>query len=326
MRPNLHPCALALALCCLGSSALAAKAPPKKPTAPATAPAAAPAPVPAAPPLPELDLDLTPAPAPATLPAAPAGKPSPAKPSEDVLELPIDEPAKPAAKVPAPAAPAATEPDATKPMGLTVGAATSFGWAFEDALGTAAPQFRAGLSATYAFKAPMSLALALSTRSYRRGYMTRTADVSGAGLARPVVDEAEHGVDLVFGYDVGGLILKDGRLELAPLAGPSVRVFANAALPSTSVAVALGARASWRASELFDVRGTALWGYNLAGAPEGYGSALGGPLAVSVLNASFGLKVAPQLRLGLGYEGEIVTLGASTRGVHGLSVSLDVLL
>jgi hypothetical protein len=319
---------LVLALCCLGPSALAAKAPPKKPNAPAPAPAAAPAPAPAAPPLPELDLDLTPEPAPAppTPPAAPAVKPAPAKPFEDVLELPIDEPAKPAPKAPAPAASAATEPAASKALGLTVGAATSFGWAFEDALGTAAPQFRAGLSATYAFKAPMSLALGLSTRSYRRGYMTRTADVSGGGLARPVVDEAEHGVDLVFGYDVGGLIVKDGRLELAPLAGPSVRVFANAALPSTSVAVALGARASWRASELFDVRGTGLWGYNLAGAPEGYGSALGGPLAVSVLNASFGLKVAPQLRLGLGYEGEIVTLGASTRGVHGLSVSLDVLL
>lgn len=321
MRFNLRLCAIALALCGLVSTAQAAKS--KKGNANAATPAAAAAPsaAPASTPAPPvIDLDLSPTPT-----AAPAAQ-APSKPADDVLELPVDASAKAAAKPPEPAPAPAEEPAPRKSLGLVVGASTSFGWAFEDTLGTAAPQFRAAVGATYAFKAPMSLALGLSSRSYRRGYMTRTADVSGAGLARPVVDEAEYGVDLVFGYDLGNLILKDGRLELAPIAGPSLRIFDNAALPSQSFAVAAGARASWRASDLFDLRGLALWGFNVLGSPDGYGSALGGPLSVSVLNASFGLKVAPQLRLGLGYEGEVVTLGASMRGVHGLSVSLDVLL
>lgn len=268
---------------------------------------------------------MKPAPAPSPMASAPDGaleniappRAAPAKPEVKKDELPP-----PPVPAPEPATPSAREP-----LGLRLSPTVGFGNVDEAALSTTNPQFRAGLAVEYAFKEPMAIGLSFSDRFYRRTYMTTQPDLSGSGPALVDQDEQELALDLLFSYDLAKTLGADsGRLVLAPVVGPSFRLFHNEAMRHQAGALAVGARVGWALSESLDVRASGLYGYNLFFRNADLPSALAGPKAVSVVDGSLGLRLAPGTRFGIGYEGEIVTLGASYRLSHGLAFTFDVLL
>ncbi len=255
---------------------------------------------------------------------------APAMPASD-LPLPIPEPPPPPKKAepaPAPAPPPPPPPPpAPPPLGLRLSPTVGFGQVSETTLDTTTPVFSAGFGAAYRFKKTMTVSLDLADRLYERLYATTQPDLAARSEETVRLSEQDLAIDALFAYDLAPLFkLAPGRLQLAPVIGPSVRFFQNEALPSEAGGIAIGARASFRLSEQLEIGGSGSWAYNLFFQNPTLDSALGGPMAVSTLDAYVGLRLAPKTRFSLGYAGEIVTLARSYRLMHTLSFTFDVLL
>ena len=341
-------CGLAAATLCFGTVAHgAAKSQRSKPTTPASAkkkasskakaadatatvaPLVPAAPEPAIAPLtpPEADASVAPLVVPLDSTAA--------EPGSRTLEAfgASDLPPTPATRTEAPAAAAVSvkaEPaDSARPS-LHLAPRVGFGYTSEPDLGPATPTFDAGLGLEYAFNDEASLRLAAHGHLYQRGYLTTRPDLSLQGPAQVTLDEQKVGAELLFAYELPGLIgFERPWLRLAALVGPSARFFFNDSLRSQAAGVAAGLRTSFAFSPQLDLSLQGIYGYNLlqhAAKDEVQLNALGGPLAYDSYGASLGLRLAPGTRFGIGYEGELVVLASSMRLYHSMAFVFDVAL
>ncbi len=226
----------------------------------------------------------------------------------------------------APPAKAAPKAAAAPRLGWRISPTVAAGVVSETTLDTTAPVFLAGIGGEWDFKKPMSLSLDFADRFYSRLYATKEPDQVAQAPQEATVSEQDLGVDLLFGYDLAPAFKWPKRIHLTPLVGPAVSFFQNEAFASEAGGIAVGGRVSYRLSPRLEIGGSGTWAYNAFFKNPTLDSALGGPVAVTELNAYLGLRLAPRTRLDLGYSGEIVTLERSYRLVHALAFTFDVLL
>ena len=199
------------------------------------------------------------------------------------------------------------------------------GFTSEDATDGATVGFSVGGSLEFSFTPAISLGLDVRDLFYRRTYLGLAPDLEAGSASRTTLDEQKVGADLLVELELFRLFKAPlVRPRLSVLVGPSFRFFHNDAFRTQAGSVAAGLAAGWAFNERLDFRAGGLYAYNFIFKNEGLPSALGGPKSVTSFFGSIGLRLAPEARLGIGYEGELVELEASTRLYHSLCFSLEL--
>lgn len=253
----------------------------------------------------EIELDLLP--------------PTPPPPPPPLVRATSDEP-----PAPTPQGVAAHGTAAQRPR-LHLTPTIGFGITSEASVHDAAGTFTVGGTLAYDFTDALTVSLGSTHLNSSRTYLGVRLDPTQRQASSAQVYEQRVALELLARYELTGLMgVRDKRVQLAVVAGPSTRFFSNDSYGNMSGGVGIGGRARWAFSDQLDVMLGGLWTYNFFFKNTGLASALGKPMAVSTLDGSFGLHLSDRTRLGVGYSGELLTLDHSYRFYHSLGLTFDL--
>ena len=195
-----------------------------------------------------------------------------------------------------------------------------FGFTVEDAVGESSPQFELGADARYDFSDSTGLFLTFRDHSSSQLYLTNRPDLATGGAASLQTNEQLFQADLDFVYTFHPL----ERLSLGVFAGPGIRLFENADIPSQMGGIAPGGEFTFTIARDVDFSARASYLYNFMFQNPGSISVMGAPHSATDASAALGLKLTGQSRLRLAYEGEDDAFARSYRFYHSLAFLFDI--
>ncbi len=146
---------------------------------------------------------------------------------------------------------------------------------------------RIGIEGTRRFEANW---LATVTADWRTSHQ-QYAPFNGPPAARVTVDENRFDFSGAAGYDLGALLVENGRLELTPMAGLQYLTARNEGFPFDLLGPTAGLRASWSMPP-FTVRAVASYTYNLTKDSSGPNAFLS-PVSDVALRAGLQFRISP---------------------------------
>jgi hypothetical protein len=154
-------------------------------------------------------------------------------------------------------------------------------------------------------------------RSYRQQYVPFNGAVGG----RISVDENRFDLGGTVGFDLGGLLAADGRVEVMPLVGGQVLTARNSGFAFEIVGPTAGLRASWSFAP-FTVRAIGTYTYNVAKDSSGP-SAFRSPVAAIGGRAGLQFRLTSMYALELDYVGNGIRFENVWRVGHGAAMGFS---
>lgn len=199
------------------------------------------------------------------------------------------------------------------------------GWSQEDRFEGEAVHARAGASFLGRFNQTLSAEAQVRMLFYRREYLGNQFSAERE-LSRSSFAEQKIDAEAFFLVDLARLFSLPASWRLPVGVGPGFRFFVNDALPSRMGGAAGRLGLGYAFSPAVDVSAAASVLYNFAFDPRAVASAVGGPTLAVGWHGGIGLRFAPNVRFGVAYEGELVTLINSRRLFQSFVFQLDLSL
>jgi tetratricopeptide (TPR) repeat protein len=163
------------------------------------------------------------------------------------------------------------------------------------------------------------LSLQLEARFSKQPYRLNQPGIGGTA---PALDRSEQRYDayLSYGYDVGPLLLKSGRLTAMPMLVFGYTRLQNEAFPSDFLGLGAMARLRFALSPRIALAGGVGWTHNLLA--DNSLSAVGGPRDEVAFRAGVELPFAGGYAISAEYRGEVLTLRNDQRIANGASIGV----
>ena len=170
---------------------------------------------------------------------------------------------------------------------------------------------RIGIEATRRFDENWFTAVTADWRSSRQQY----APFDGPPAARVTVDENRFDFSAAAGFDLGALLVSNGRLELTPLGGLQFLTARNTGFPFDLLGPSAGLRASWSLPP-FALRAVGSYAFNLNKDSSGPNAFLS-PVSALAIRAGLQFRVSPAYAIELDYVGDAIKFEHVWRIGHG---------
>lgn len=211
------------------------------------------------------------------------------------------------------------------PFAAVLTPSAGVGWSEEDRFDGEAVHARVGASFVGRFNQALSVEALVRVLFYRREYLGNQFNASRE-LSRSSFDEQKVDAEAFFLVDLARLFSLPASWRLPIGVGPGFRFFVNDALPSRLGGAAGRLDLGYALSPVVDVSAGASALYNFAFDPRTVASALGGPTLAVGWRGALGLRFAENVRFGVAYEGELVTLVNARRLFQSFVFQLDLSL
>src|SRR5207244_4892308 len=170
---------------------------------------------------------------------------------------------------------------------------------------------RIGIEGTRSFATNWFVALSGDWRTSHQQY----APFNGPPASRVTVDENRFDFSAAGGYDLGALLVEDGRLELTPMGGLQFLTARNEGFPFDLLGPSAGLRASWSLPP-FTLRAVGSYAYNLNKDSSGPNAFLS-PVSALAIRAGLQFRVNPAYAIELDYAGDAIKFEHVWRIGHG---------
>jgi hypothetical protein len=159
---------------------------------------------------------------------------------------------------------------------------------------------RIGIEGTRRFEANWLAAVTGDWRTSHQQY----APFNGPPASRVTVDENRFDISAAGGYDLGALLVENGRLELTPMAGLQYLTARNTGFPFDLLGPSAGLRASWSMPP-FTLRAVGSYAYNLTKDSTGPNAFLS-PVSAFAIRAGLQFRVSPAYAVEADYVGDAI--------------------
>ena len=170
---------------------------------------------------------------------------------------------------------------------------------------------RIGIEGTRSFATNWFVALSGDWRTSHQQY----APFNGPPASRVTVDENRFDFSAAGGYDLGALLVEDGRLELTPMGGLQFLTARNEGFPFDLLGPSVGLRASWSLPP-FTLRAVGSYTYNLTKDSSGPNAFLS-PVSAVGIRAGLQFRMSPAYAVEADYVGDAIEFEHVWRIGHG---------
>jgi tetratricopeptide (TPR) repeat protein len=170
---------------------------------------------------------------------------------------------------------------------------------------------RIGIEGTRRFAENFFAAVTGDWRTSHQQY----APFNGPPASRITVDENRFDLSAAGGYDLGALLVENGRLELTPMGGLQYLTARNTGFPFDLLGPSAGLRASWSMPP-FTLRAVGSYTYNLTKDSSGPNAFLS-PVSALAFRAGLQFRVSPAYAVEADYVGDAIEFEHVWRIGHG---------
>jgi len=170
---------------------------------------------------------------------------------------------------------------------------------------------RIGIEGTRRFAENWFAAVSGDWRTSHQQY----APFNGPPGSRVTVDENRFDFSAAGGYDLGALLVQDGRLELTPMGGLHYLTARNEGFPFDLLGPSAGLRASWSMPP-FSLRTVGSYTYNLTKDSSGPNAFLS-PVSALSIRAGLQFRISPAYAVEADYVGDAIEFQHVWRIGHG---------